>query len=208
MGDFKRWLILCCLHEHTYRPPKCPHSLIEGMNLCSSIKWWVGVVNLNPVERQRFWQFLKFPCCQMVFTRFLLWVSHIKSKHHSLLLQVIFVDVKVKFVTLQPDIHQTTSLLRALVNISCFPFIYCISAQRIGDTFPSDKTNKLQDNKLEARASKDTVRDRSVCVGVWVCMCMYSVPPGITDTGRDKDRLSITYRMHYQLTVSYHAGVQ
>lgn len=71
-------------------------------------------------------------------------------------------------LNVRADCHQTTSLLLyALVNISCFHFIYCISARRIGDTLPTDKTNKLQDNKLQARASKDSVR-----IEVCVCVCV------------------------------------
>ncbi len=110
--------------------------------------------------------------------------------------------------------HYSQTFIRPpLVNIWCFHFIYCISAWRIGDTFPTDKTNKLQDNRLEARASKDTVRvDICVCVCACVCVCVcacvracvracvcvceyvcvsiYSTPPAITDARRHKDRLS------------------
>lgn len=66
-------------------------------------------------------------------------------------------------VRLQPDLHQN-SLLCALVNISCLRFIYWISAWRIGETFSTDKTNKLQDNKLEAK----------ILSGMRVCVCVLS----------------------------------
>lgn len=71
-------------------------------------------------------------------------------------------------------------------------FIFCTSAQRIGDTFSTDKTNNWQENKLEARASKDSVRvERHVCMHVRVYTVDHQ-PSHIQE--ETKMGLLITYR--------------
>lgn len=63
-----------------------------------------------------------------------------------------------------PD-HQASVCLWTFLAPS--PSSLCSEKLRIWETFPKDKTNILKDNKLEARASNDSVREE-MCVRVSV----------------------------------------